>query len=80
MGMVEVEEFKNNPNIPGIIWTRIQWTGTGAAMAKILFGEVNPGAKLSFSWYKSVRDLPEFGDYNLRGGDGKSGRTYWYYI
>jgi len=79
MGMVEVEEFKNNPNIPGIIWTGYNGQGQGAAMAKILFGEVNPGAKLSFSWYKSVRDLPEFGDYNLRGGDGKSGRTYWYY-
>ena len=29
MGMVEVEQFKNNPNIAGIILDRIQWSGTG---------------------------------------------------
>ncbi len=48
-------------------------------MAKILFGEVNPGGKLAITWYKSVRDLPEFSDYNLRGGNGNPGRTYWYF-
>ena len=79
MGMVEVEDFKNNPNIPGMIWTGYNGQAQGTAMAKILFGEVNPGGKLSISWYKSVRDLPGFNDYTLRGGDGKTGRTYWYF-
>jgi beta-glucosidase len=79
MGMVEVEEFKNNTNIPGLIWTGYNGQAQGTAMAKILFGEVNPGGKLSISWYKSVRDLPDFNDYTLRGGDGKTGRTYWYF-
>ena len=79
MGMVEVEDFKNNPNIPGMIWTGYNGQAQGAAMAKILFGEVNPGGKLSISWYKSVRDLPDFNDYTLRGGNGKTGRTYLYY-
>jgi beta-glucosidase-like glycosyl hydrolase len=79
MGMVEAEDFKNNPNIPGMIWTGYNGQAQGTAIAKILFGEVNPGGKLSISWYKSVRDLPDFNDYTLRGGKGKSGRTYWYY-
>ena len=79
MGMVEVEAFKNDPNIPAMIWTGYNGQAQGAAMAKILFGDVNPGGKLAITWYKSVRDLPEFSDYNLRGGNGNPGRTYWYF-
>jgi len=79
MGMVEVEDFRNDTNIPGMIWTGYNGQAQGTAMARILFGEVNPGGKLSISWYKSVRDLPDFNDYTLRGGNGKTGRTYWYY-
>lgn len=79
MGMVEVEPIKNNPNIPGIIFTGYNGQAQGAAMAKILFGEVNPGGKSALTWYKSVNDLPDFNDYTLRGGPGKNGRTYWYF-
>ncbi len=79
MGMVEVEQFKNNPNIPGIIWTGFNGQAQGTAMAKILFGDVNPGGKLNATWYKSVNDLPDMSDYELRGGPGKNGRTYWYF-
>ncbi len=79
MGMVEVESIKNNVNIPGIISTGYNGQAQGAAMAKILFGEVNPGGKTNVTWYKSVNDLPDFNDYTLRGGNGKNGRTYWYF-
>ncbi len=79
MGMVEVEQFKNNPNVPGIIWTGYNGQAQGTAMAKILFGEVNPGGKLNVTWYKSVNDLPDFNDYTLRNEGGKNGRTYWYF-
>ncbi|MBN2172854.1 MAG: glycoside hydrolase family 3 C-terminal domain-containing protein [Bacteroidales bacterium] len=78
MGMVEVEQFKNNPNIPGIIWTGYNGQAQGTAMAQILFGEINPGGKLNVTWHKSLNDLPDFNDYTLRG-DGTNGRTYWYY-
>jgi beta-glucosidase-like glycosyl hydrolase len=78
MGMVEVEQLKNNANIPGIIWTGYNGQAQGTAMAQILFGDVNPGGKLNVTWHKSVKDLPEFNDYTLRG-DGTNGRTYWYY-
>lgn len=79
MGMVEVEDIKHNDNIPGIIYTGYNGQAQGTAMAKILFGEVNPGGKTSVTWYRSVNDLPEFGDYRLRGDETRNGRTYWYF-
>ena len=79
MGMVEVEQFKNIPNVAGIIWTGYNGQAQGTAMARILFGDVNPGGKLNVTWYKSLNDLPDFGDYSLRGGGDKNGRTYWYF-
>jgi len=79
LGCVEVEEFKDIPNISGIIWTGFNGQAQGTAMAKVLFGDVNPGGKLNATWYKSVNDLPEITDYTLRGGAGKNGRTYWYF-
>jgi beta-glucosidase-like glycosyl hydrolase len=79
LGCVEVEEFKNLPNIPGIIWTGYNGQAQGDAIASILFGDATPGGKLNSTWYKSVKDLPAITDYTLRGGNGKNGRTYWYF-
>jgi beta-glucosidase len=79
LGMVEVEQFKNNPNIAGIIWTGFNGQAQGTAIAKILFGEVNPGGKLNATWYKSLSDLPPISDYTLREKPGKNGRTYMYF-
>ena len=69
LGCVEVEEFKNLPNVPGIIWTGYNGQAQGDAIASILFGDVNPGGKLNGTWYKSVKDLPAITDYTLRGGE-----------
>lgn len=79
LGMVEVDQFKDNPNVAAILWTGFNGQAQGTAMAKILFGDVNPGGKTNATWYKSLNDLPEFTDYNLRGGKGKNGRTYMYF-
>ncbi len=79
LGCVEVEEFKNLANIPGIIWTGYNGQAQGEAIAEVLFGDVNPGGKLNATWYKSVHDLPAITDYTLRGGEGKNGRTFWYF-
>lgn len=79
MGMVEVEAIKNNPNVAGIIFTGYNGQAQGTAIAKILFGDVNPGGKTSVTWYKSIDDLPDLNDYSLRGGAGKNGRTYMYF-
>ena len=79
LGCVEVEEFKNLNNIPGIIWTGYNGQAQGDAIASILFGEVTPGGKLNGTWYKSLNDLPPITDYTLRGGPDKNGRTFWYF-
>ena len=79
LGCVEVEEFKNLENVPGIIWTGYNGQAQGAAIAEILFGDVNPGGKLNGTWYKSVDDLPAITDYTLRGEGNKNGRTFWYF-
>jgi len=79
LGMVEVDEFKNIPNVSAIIWTGFNGQAQGTAIASILFGDVNPGGKLNATWYKSVNDLPAITDYDLRGDQNKNGRTYWYF-
>lgn len=79
MGMVEVEQFRDLPNVRGLIWTGYNGQAQGTAMAKILFGDVNPGGKLNVTWHTSLNDLPEFNDYNLRASGDHKGRTYWYY-
>lgn len=79
LGMVEVDQFKNNPNVAGIIWSGFNGQAQGTAMASILFGDSNPGGKLNATWYKSVNDLPPITNYNLRAGKGGNGRTYWYF-
>ena len=79
LGCVEVEEFKDLANIPGILWTGYNGQAQGTAIAKVLFGDVNPGGKLNATWFKSVEDLPAITDYTLRGGSGKNGRTLWYF-
>ncbi len=79
LGCVEVEEFKNLENIPGILWSGYNGEGQGAAIAKVLFGDINPGGKLNATWFKSVSDLPAITNYNLRGGADYNGRTHWYF-
>lgn len=79
LGMVEVDQFKDNPDVAGIIWTGFNGQAQGTAMARILFGDVNPGGKLNATWYKSMNDLSPITDYSLRGGNNKNGRTYWYF-
>ena len=79
LGCVEVEEFKNLENVPGILWTGYNGQAQGSAIAKILFGDVTPGGKLNATWYRSVKDLPAITDYTLRAGEGKNGRTLWYF-
>ena len=79
LGCVEVEDFKNLENIPGILWTGYNGQAQGAAIPMVLFGDVTPGGKLNATWYRSVKDLPPITDYTLRAENGKPGRTLWYF-
>ncbi len=69
-------------NLPGIVcaWPNGQEQGT--AVANVLFGDVNPGGKLSTSWVKSEKNLPHMHDYNVKTWKDDYGplsaRTYMY--
>ena len=45
----------------------------GDAVARAIAGDVNPAGRLPVTFYKSVNDLPAFGDYGMKG------RTYRYF-
>jgi Beta-glucosidase-related glycosidases len=53
----------------------------GTAIANILFGKVNPNAKLTATWYRSELDLPHINDYGVRRHDTLTdqARTYMYF-
>ncbi|MGA3014510.1 MAG: glycoside hydrolase family 3 C-terminal domain-containing protein [Bacteroidales bacterium] len=45
----------------------------GNALADVIFGDYNPAGRLPVTFYKSVKDLPPFEDYSMKG------RTYKYF-
>jgi len=45
----------------------------GLAIANVLAGKADPGGRLPLTFYRSVADLPPFGDYRM------AGRTYRYF-
>jgi beta-glucosidase len=45
----------------------------GLAIANVLSGKANPAGRLPLTFYRSVADLPDFGDYAM------AGRTYRYF-
>jgi beta-glucosidase len=61
-------------NVPAILHMAHSSQDEGTALAKVLFGEYNPGGHLVTTWPKSVDQLPAMMDYNIRHG-----RTYMYF-
>lgn len=49
VGAVILEDYENNPNITAILWAGIPGQESGNAIADVLYGRVNPGAKLPFT-------------------------------
>lgn len=45
----------------------------GAALADLLFGKISPAGRLPMTFYKSLSDLPDYANYDMRG------RTYRYF-
>ncbi|TKX27694.1 putative beta-glucosidase A-1 [Elsinoe australis] len=48
-GALEIGAYKNNPNVTAILWAGMPGEQSGNAIADILYGRVNPGAKLPFT-------------------------------
>jgi beta-glucosidase len=61
-------------NIPAIIEAWYAGQSQGAAIAEALFGDYNPGGKLTSTWVSSTKDLPNINDYSIFNN-----RTYMYF-
>ena len=61
-------------NLPAILCSLNAGEEQGNAIADVLFGDYNPGGKLSSTWFRDVAQLPNFHDYDI-----KHGRTYMYF-
>lgn len=60
-------------NVPAILHMTHNSQELGTALARVLFGDVNPGGRLVQTWPKSLEQLPPMMDYDIRAG-----RTYMY--
>ncbi|WP_299538411.1 glycoside hydrolase family 3 C-terminal domain-containing protein [uncultured Streptomyces sp.] len=61
--------------LPALLWTAHGGQAAGAALARILAGDVSPGGRLPQTWYGSDADLPDLLDYDVIG----SRQTYQYF-
>ncbi|MFH1195135.1 MAG: glycoside hydrolase family 3 C-terminal domain-containing protein [bacterium] len=62
-----------NENIPAIVEAWYGGQAAGTAIADVIFGDCNPAGRLPVTFYKSVGQLPDFGNYDMNG------RTYRYF-
>ncbi len=61
-------------HVPAIIHMTHSSQELGTALADVLFGDHNPAGRLVQTWPKSMDQLPDMMDYNIRDG-----RTYMYF-
>ncbi|HEV2577857.1 MAG TPA: glycoside hydrolase family 3 C-terminal domain-containing protein [Acidobacteriaceae bacterium] len=60
--------------VPAILHMAHSSQDEGTAIARVLFGDYNPGGHLVVTWPKSIDQLPPMMDYDIRHG-----RTYMYF-
>ncbi|HEY1788014.1 MAG TPA: glycoside hydrolase family 3 C-terminal domain-containing protein, partial [Verrucomicrobiae bacterium] len=60
-------------HLPAIVQAWYPGEEGGKAVAEVLFGDVNPAARLPLTFYQSTADLPDFENYSM------SNRTYRYF-
>lgn len=77
VGLVELGDILDN--VPAILWTCFNGQAQGNAMARVIYGEANPSAKLPFTWYAQDEQLPDITDYEIRGVNDTNGWTYQYF-
>lgn len=57
-GPMEMRDWVDN--VPGVLYCAYPGMEGGTALAKILFGDVNPSGKLTFTWPKRDTDQPSY--------------------
>jgi beta-glucosidase len=62
-------------NLPAVLWSAHGGQEYGHALAEVLFGDADPGGRLTQTWYRSAADLPDLLDYDIIASDA----TYLYY-
>ena len=67
-GPVLIGNYSNNPNITAILWAGVPGEQTGNSIADILYGRVNPGAKLPFTLAAAREDYGTDVLYNPNNG------------
>ncbi|KAI5358343.1 Putative glycoside hydrolase, family 3, glycoside hydrolase family 3 domain, immunoglobulin [Septoria linicola] len=72
VGAVEVEQYKDHPNVTAIVWAGLPGEQSGNSLADVLYGRINPGAKLPYTigrnrsdygtdvLYEPNGDVPQF--------------------
>ena len=55
-GPVLLGNYSDNPNITAILWAGVPGEQSGNSIADVLYGRVNPGAKLPFTLAKTRQD------------------------
>ena len=64
-------------HVPAILDIWYPGTQGGAAVAKLLFGEVSPSGKLPFSWPRTVGQVPVIYSHSRSHEPQNQGRRYW---
>jgi len=63
-------------HVPAIVWSSHGGQEYGNALTDVLFGDEDPGGRLTQTWYRSAVDLPDLLDYDIIGTDS----TYLYFL
>jgi len=61
-------------HIPAVVHSANSGQEIGTAIADVLFGDAEPGARTTMTWYRSLDDIPAITEYDIR-----KGLTYQYF-
>ncbi|NAS21359.1 carbohydrate-binding protein [Herbidospora sp. NEAU-GS84] len=62
-------------HVPAILWSSHGGQEYGHALADVVFGDADPGGRLTQTWYRSACELPDLLDYDIITTDA----TYLYF-
>ncbi|XP_031280596.1 probable beta-D-xylosidase 6 [Pistacia vera] len=81
-GPLDVSFAKCDPQISSIVWIGYPGEAGAKALAEIIFGDYNPGGRLTMTWYTESFTKVPMNDMNMRADPsrGYPGRTYRFYI